>query len=214
MLNNDQVLLVEGKDDKHVVLQICKRHKMIPEFCILDKEEDGAGSGGISLFLEDIGPEILAPGRKAVGILVDANEDLTARWNAVAHRLREEHIEVPNSPEEGGTILECSPRVGIWLMPDNSSSGELEDFVSGMIPDEDPVWPLAQDYIDGIPEEDRKFTEKKSQRAKLHAWLATREDPRPMGLAIRAGDLKVDGNLSTTFAEWLRKLFKCDEPTE
>ena len=76
-----------------------------------------------------------------------------------------------------------------------------------MIPAEDPVWPRAQGYIDGIPKEDRKFTEKKTQRAKLHAWLATREDPRFMGAAIGAYDLEVDGNLSTTFADWLRQLF-------
>ena len=76
-----------------------------------------------------------------------------------------------------------------------------------MIPGDDPVWPRAQRYIEEIPETDRKFTEKKIQRAKLHAWLATREDPRLMGVAIRAGDLRVDGNLSTAFAEWLRKLF-------
>ena len=76
-----------------------------------------------------------------------------------------------------------------------------------MIPDDDPVWPLAQDYIDGIPREDRKFTEKKIQRAKLHSWLATRKEPRKLGTAIHTGDLRVDGKLSTTFADWLRKLF-------
>ena len=209
MLGNDRVLLVEGQDDKHVVLHICKRHEMIPEFCILDKEDE-AGSGGISLLLQDIGPEILAPGRKAVGILVDANEDFTARWNAVSNRLRDENIKVPDIPDPTGTLIDGTthiPRVGIWLMPDNESPGELEDFVSEMIPNGDTVWPLSQDYIDGIPETDRKFTEKKTQRAKLHAWLSTRKDPRRMGAAIGTRDLRVDGPLSITFADWLRQLF-------
>ena len=93
-------------------------------------------------------------------------------------------------------------------MPDNASGGELEDFVVRMIPDEDQVWPLSQNYIEKIPKEDRKFSEKKKLRAQLHAWLAAREDPRKMGLAIRAGDLKVNGNLSTKFLIWLTKLFK------
>lgn len=201
MDNNDRVLLVEGPNDKHVVLHLCNFHKEVPKFCILDKE-------GIEVLLEDIGSEILAPGRKAVGIVVDANDDLDARWNAVANRLREESIEVPNSPELTGTIIDSNPRVGIWLMPNNTSSGELENFVSEMIPDDDPVWPLSEDYIDGIPEKARKFTEKKILRAKIHAWLATREDPRQMGAAIRAQDLHVDGTLSTTFASWLRQLFE------
>lgn len=201
MDNNDRVLLVEGPNDKHVVRHLRNRHQAIPEFCIRDK-------GGIEGLLEDIGLEILAPSRKAIGILVDANDDLDARWNAVANRLQEESIEVPNSPELTGTIIDSNPRVGIWLMPNNTSPGELENFVSEMIPNDDPVWPLSEDYIDGIPEKARKFTEKKILRAKIHAWLATREDPRQMGVAIRAQDLHVDGPLSTTFASWLRELFE------
>ncbi len=210
MDNNDRVLLVEGQDDKHVVLQLCKFHQPMPEFCILDKEDE-AGKGGIEVLLRDIGLEILAPGRKAVGILVDANDDLDARWDAVSHRLRKENIEVPRTPEPTGTLIEGTsriPRVGIWLMPNNTSPGELENFVSEMIPDNDPVWPRSEDYIDGIPETDRKFTKKKILRAKLYAWLATREDPRQMGAAIGARDLHVDGTLSRAFANWLRQLFE------
>ena len=207
MDNNDRVLLVEGQDDKHVVLHLCNFHQPMPEFCILDKEDE-AGKGGINVLLEDIGLEILAPGRKAVGILVDADDDLNARWSAVTDRLREEKIEVPSNPEYTGTIIDSTPRVGIWLMPNNTSPGELENFVSEMIPDDDLVWPLSEDYIDGIPQADRKFTEKKILRAKIHAWLATREDPRQMGAAIGARDLHTDGTLSTAFANWLRKLFE------
>ena len=201
MLGHDCVLLVEGPDDKNVVWHLSGRHEEMPEFCILDK-------GGIRDLLDYIGIELLVPGRTALGIVVDANEDVNARWSAVADRLREEEIEVPDHPGPEGTIINGSPRVGIWLMPDNSSPGELEDFVAEMVPDHDPIWPQSRRYIDCIPEADRKFTEKKAQRARIHAWLATREDPRLMGAAIGAGDLLVDGTLSTTFAEWLRRLFR------
>lgn len=201
MDNNDRVLLVEGTDDEHVVRHLRDRHQEMPEFCI-------RGKGGIEALLEDIGLEILDPRRKAVGILVDANDDLDARWSAVANRLRAENIEVPSSPERTGTIIDSIPRAGIWLMPNNTSPGELENFVSEMIPDDDPVWPLSENYIDGIPRAHRKFTEKKILRAKIHAWLATREDPRQMGAAIGAHDLHVDGTLSTTFANWLQRLFE------
>ena len=201
MDNNDRVLLVEGADDKHVVLQLCNRHQAMPEFYIQDKD-------GITVLLEGIGSEIMAPGRKAVGILVDANDNLDARWSAVANRLRAENIEVPSSPERTGTIIDSTPRVGIWLMPNNTSPGELENFVSEMIPDDDPVWPLSENYIDGIPRAARKFTKKKILRAKIRAWLATREYPRQMGAAIGAHDLHVDGTLSTAFANWLQRLFE------
>ena len=99
------------------------------------------------------------------------------------------------------------PRVGIWLMPDNQSLGELEDFVAQMIPDNDPVWPLSQDYIDRIPEEHREFNENKTSTAEVYAWLATREDPRQMGAAIGTRDLDIDGDLCTRFTAWLDMLF-------
>ena len=201
MSGDDCVLLVEGLDDKHVVRHLSDRQEETPIICIFDK-------GGIEGLLEDIGLELQVPGRRALGIVADANEDVNARWSSVANRLREEDIEVPDYPGAEGTIINGSPRVGIWLMPDNSSSGELEDFVAEMVPDDDPIWPRARRYIDCIPEADRKFTEKKIQRARIHAWLAAREDPRRMGAAIGAHDLRVDGALSTTFAEWLRQLFR------
>ncbi len=201
MSGDDCVLLVEGLDDKHVVRHLSDRQEEMPNICIFDKD-------GIEGLLEDIGLELRVPGRRALGIVVDANEDVNARWSSVANRLREEDIKVPDYPGAEGTIINGSPRVGIWLMPDNSSSGELEDFVAEMVPDDDPIWPRARRYIDCIPEADRKFTEKKIQRARIHAWLAAREDPRLMGAAIGARDLRVDGVLSTNFTNWLQKLFQ------
>ena len=204
MDNNDRVLLVEGQDDEHVVRHLCLRSQPMPLFHIENKLN-------VDTLLDSIKQEVRVPGRKAVGILVDANDDLNARWSAVANRLREGNIEVPRTPEPTGTLIEGpsrTPRVGIWLMPDNTSPGELENFVSEMIPNDDPVWPRSQSYIDGIPKSDRKFIEKKVPRAKVHAWLATREEPRKMGAAIGARDLRVDGTLSTAFANWLRQLFE------
>ena len=198
--SSDHVLLVEGQDDKHVVRHLCHRHESTPSFSISDKDN-------ITQLLESIGPEINVSGRQAVGILVDANDDVTGRWNAIQNRLRRADIEPPLSPSPDGTIIQARPRIGIWLMPDNTSAGELEDFVTKMIPTEDPVWPLSLSYIEGIPEADRKFSEKKKLRAQLYAWLAAREDPRRMGLAIRARDLKVDGDLSKKFVAWLNELF-------
>ncbi len=205
MDNNDRVLLVEGQDDKHVVKHLYLRshsHSELP-FHIENKSN-------VNELLDSIRPEVIASDREAVGILVDANECLADRWQAVASRLKQAGLEVPRDPESAGTIINGTtrtPRVGIWLMPDNKSPGELENFVSEMIPDDDPVWPRSQCYIDGIPEGDRKFIKKKIIRAKIHAWLATREEPRKMGLAISTQDLRVDGPLNTRFAKWLQQLF-------
>ena len=48
---------------------------------------------------------------------------------------------------------------------------------------------------------------RKTRRAEVHAWLATREKPRQMGQAITARDLDVDSKLCQRFVAWLRRLF-------
>ena len=76
----DRVLLVEGPDDKHTVLNLCGVSSNMPRFSILDKE-------GKDNLLKSVRGEILAEGRVAVGIMLDANDDLKARWRSVAGRL-------------------------------------------------------------------------------------------------------------------------------
>ena len=197
-----RVLLVEGDDDKHVVrhLRDHPNHPDIPRFCILNKN-------GYPNLEAAIGLEIKAPGRLVVGILADANNFPDRRWQAIANRLRKANIEPPPALEPDGTVIEGTPRVGIWLMPDNRLTGELENFIEQLIPADDRVWPLAQTYIDGIPEADRKFSAGKIERARIHAWLAARKEPRKMGASIGYGDLDATVPLAMSFTAWLRRLF-------
>ena len=164
----------------------------MPEFEILDKK-------GYPNLEAAISPELKAPGQVAVGVLADANDHPDRRWQAISERLRRANLEPPLALEPDGTIIEGTPRVGIWLMPDNRLAGELEDFIEQLIPADDRVWPLAQTYIDGIPAADRKFSDGKIQRARIHAWLAARKEPRKMGAAVGAGDLDVTVPLAATF---------------
>ena len=195
------ILLVEGRNDKHVVWQICNRNPALPDFFISDR-------GNINAVIESIGPEFLVAGRQALGILVDTDDRPQARWDEISHQLRIYGVQPPTKPDPAGTIIpDTEPRVGIWLMPNNTDTGEIEEFVASMIPDGDPVWPMSQDYIDGLPNYEGKFADGKTLRAKIHAWLATRADPRLMGQAIGTHDLDIDGPLCRQFLAWLNRLF-------
>ena len=195
-------LIVEGSDDFHVTKHIWLRHANADlSKCISVKE-------GINNLLPAIEGEIKSPGRQALGIIVDADDDLDKQWCKLKDKLDTEGIQIPGSPGPDGTIVEGIPRVGIWVMPDNVSAGELEDFISVMIPDDDPVWPLSSDYIDSIPPDHRKFSNKKEKRAKVHAWLAARKNPIPMGLAIKECDLEINGALCQRFIRWLDNLMR------
>ena len=196
----ERILLVEGVDDKHVARHLRLQNPDMPGFCISEKE-------GFSNLRSAISPEVKVSDRTALGILVDADDDPNARWDQIVHQLQKADVEQPSRMDPDGTIVENRPRIGIWLMPDNESPGELEDFIEQLIPPRDLVWPLAQRYIDGIPEADRKFKTAKIKRARIHAWLAALADPLQMGTAIRTGDLNAKAPLAMKFTEWLRRLF-------
>lgn len=202
-------IAVEGPDDKHVVGHIASLAGLDLEFNqVID-------CGGIHGLLEAI-ETILVENRDPVGIIVDSNQFPIRRWKAVTDRLSKIGIDAPSEPDPKGTVIpetDLNPRVGIWLMPDNKSSGELEHFVAKMIPDGDPVWPRSKAYIEGIPIEHRRFGTKEIG-AKVLSWIATLEEPGFMGQAIARGDLNTDTPLCQTFTAWLNRLFADPTPSE
>ena len=195
-----KLLLVEGPDDKHVVEQL--RRKLAPNLAFCCRSTDG-----IDPLLKAIPLELRQDNRVALGTLLDANADVSARWQAIRNQLRGEGLQLPDGPEDGGTIVDGEVRVGVWLMPNNSAPGELEHFVAELVPKDDPVWPRAERYIDDIPSQHRQFSQTKTLRAKIHAWLATRQRPQMMGVAIGAGSLSSASPAAEALAGWLTALF-------
>ena len=197
-----ELLLVEGRDERHVVSKLLDRHRLQPSFEIAPKD-------GFEELRQSIYNEVNAPRRRVLGILADGNDHPDRRWQSISDQLRDADCKVPKDRCRTGTVFPGprGTRVGVWLMPDNQRRGELEDFVAEMIPGGDPTWPRAKRYIDDIPGEERKFRPNKLTRAYVHAWLAAREDPRPMGIAITAGDLLHDAPIAASFVGWLRELF-------
>ncbi len=197
-----RLLLVEGTDDEHVITKLLARHGLEKSFEIQEK-------GGFEELHASIYNEVQASGRRILGIVADANDQPVNRWKSISDKLKEANCEVPSDPGVDGSVFPGPReiRVGVWLMPDNQRPGELEDLVADMIPEEDGPWPRAQDYIDQIPEQERKFKPRKVTRAYVHAWLAAQERPRPMGSAITARDLVHDAPPAQSMVHWLRVLF-------
>ena len=196
-------MLVEGNDDFNVVWRIAEISE-IPQFHIRE-------TGGIDNLLARIENQVNVSGRRALGILVDANDNPTARWQAVSRELALSGVILPPNPDPTGTIIPAQgrlPRIGVWLWPDNRNPGELEDFIISLIPENDPIWPLSEEYIDTILARHlNKFTPGKKSRAQVHAWLSVQESPRRMGQAIEYGDLNATAPPFAAFATWLTRLF-------
>ena len=128
---SNRLLLVEGSDDQHVIRHLWERRYRQPApFQISPRD-------GIIRVIDAIRDEARVLGRQALGIVLDANDSPATRWQSISDRLASLGIQTPATPDPDGTIIASTgdiPRIGIWLMPDNRSLGELEDFVAQMIP--------------------------------------------------------------------------------
>src|SRR5262245_48268372 len=95
-----QVLLVEGPDDKHVIKNLCASHGVCGNLDI--KHGD---PGGFEWVLDDFPVRLKLPGLTALGLVLDADENVQDRWNAVRDRLRRiGYIGVPDVPDLTGFV--------------------------------------------------------------------------------------------------------------
>jgi len=202
-----RVLMVEGPDDEHVVKHICGVRQ-------LGKIEIIHPYGGKDPLLEGVGARLKESDITALGIILDADTDLHASWQAIAARLNQAgYPDVPETPSAVGTVVEAPadsllPRVGIWLMPDNQVPGILEDFLRFLVPAGDPLFAHVEQSLDSIPPGLCRFTDLKKPKARIHTWLAWQEEPgKPFGQAISASYLDPNLPVANSFAIWLQQTF-------
>lgn len=201
-------LLVEGDDDEHVLYHLLKRHKIHEQVAIKNK-------GGIENLLGTLSTELKGSGEKRVGILIDADTDIAARWQALRDRLVTfGYHTIPEAPLPDGTIIdeEGRPMVGVWLMPDNKLSGMLENFVSFLVPQGDTLWPMAEDIVQRVIGVGCRFPPTQTIKAYMHTWLAWQEEPgKPMGQAITKRFLKAEAPHAQQLMNWIRELFNLEQ---
>lgn len=198
-----QKLLVEGIDDQHVIWGLLKARDFPEVFAVEAKS-------GVENLLRVFPVQVKGSGVKAVGVVIDADVDLLGRWDSLRNAMSELGYSPPKDLPGEGVILEAEgmPRVGAWIMPDNSLPGMLEDFVGYLVPTDDHLWSHAAEVLANIPDGLAGFAAHHLSKAHIHTWLAWQEDPgTPMGLAITKKYLDPVADTAEPFIGWLQKLF-------
>ena len=168
---------------------------------------------GIEVLLTGLPARLDEPKLETLGIVVDADSDLAARWQAVRDKLMKSKYEnIPQVPPAKGWVYAPPdlPRVGVWLMPNNQLPGMLENFVAQLIPFDDVLHPKAEAVLQEIEQECLNcYTSVHRPKALIHTWLAWQKTPgMPMGQAITAKVLSYDSPLAFAFVQWLQRLFE------
>lgn len=220
-MNPVQRLLVEGDNDIHVIanLALAKGLPKIQGYETPKKFEKqfaiiGNGIDGVK---ERIPTILKTEGLTNFGIVLDADANVQAIWEAIKHILSDVGFQnLPKVPEVGGTLIfqAGKPKLGIWIMPDNQNSGYLENFLKKMIPDGDNLLLKAETIIQELMDNEwNKFSKVKRTKAEIHTWLAWQPTPgMPMGMAISANYFDCNTELATRFLTWLQAIFEFEMP--
>ncbi len=210
MIAGQNVLLVEGVDDKHVVEKLLYHANLHEHFNVRGKD-------GLPNIVKTFSLEVKASGLQRIGIIVDADLSIAERWNQVRGMLgRAGYSDVPQTPDPTGTVLEDPdlPVVGVWLMPNNIIEGMVEDFVACLVPSDDLLLPLAKAALERIHPADRPFPPQHFSKALIHTWRAWQAEPGvKMGAAIARRYLDPGAAVAATFLSWLTRMRATDFKT-
>jgi hypothetical protein len=205
-----KILLVEGKDEQYVVRHLCRAHGISQEFGTEDFETQ---DGGVERLIEHIPVRLKGSDVENVAVVLDADEDLSARWQSLRNQLSSAGFPIlPEHPEGKGTVVDFSDgfrkfRLGVWVMPDNSLSGMLETFLLHLVPKGDELLPLVDKFLESIPPRLRRY-KKREVKARIHAFLAVQEHPgRPFGQSITRHYLDPARPAALPFVHWLQRVF-------
>jgi hypothetical protein len=202
-----KILLVEGNDDEHVFKHLCGQRQV----GTLDEIKP---QGSVDQLLENFPVRLKESEIEVLGVVLDADTNLAGRWDALKQRLLDAgYTTIPAHPAPGGTILDpppntLLPRFGVWIMPDNRTTGILEDFLRFLVPPGSRLFERVESSVRAIPDQERRFSKLAEPKAIIHTWLAWQEEPgKPFGTAISAKFLDPNVPQVDVLVAWLKRLF-------
>ena len=193
-----KVLLVEGRDDFGFFLKLL-------ETIGLHNQIEVRNYGGTTRldYLQTLMRTSGWHGVTSLGISRDAESGgAQSAFQSVCNALTDEGLPVPTALLEkaGG-----NPEVSVFILPDCSSSGTLEDLLLRCVAD-DPALPCVEQYFDCLKDLEVNLQTNPS-KARIQAFLASRSEYLPfIGTAARAGCWPMDHPALDLLKTFLRNL--------
>ena len=201
-------LVVEGKDDEHVVGHLLLRHGLVDQTSPIDIV-DAESDHGVLMLAAEVKTSI----GRSVGLVIDADEDVESRVESLCNRLKDVvDIDKDEFIKCGSFVQkrkDCEGQsVGGWIMPGKGRTGKLEDFLQDLIPADDKMLDVATNAVSSAKEVGAPFPEKDEMKALIHVWLGLQECPgKPMGLAVKCKYFDSKTDMAVAFVDWVRSVF-------
>ncbi|MGD0354517.1 MAG: DUF3226 domain-containing protein [Dehalococcoidia bacterium] len=180
-INARKLVVVEGAEEERFLYALMKHLDMV--------DVEVRGMGGKSEWSNKLKALKQTPGFGNVvslGLIRDADTDATGTFTSMVNALRSVQLPMPNKPLERAEGTGGLPATVVLVLPHDSCNGMLEDVCLRSIV-KDQAYSCMESYFDCIQSR-LKVLPKIMAKAKIHAFLATREEPdKRLGEAAEKG---------------------------
>lgn len=213
MDNRKSLLLVEGKSETYLIGELCP-------LCGIDINFETVSEDSITTLKTSLKTRLKSTNEyNKIWVIIDADTNFESAWqsirdilmrsgkySAVQHKtpmLQEGFIV---SPDDANDIT-----IGVWIMPNNTDIGMLEDFLISLIECNDTLYEKATNIVEEIEttraEHSNLYKSVHKSKAVIHTWLAWHDEPgESLGTAIKKKLFSTDKELCLRFTEWLKAL--------
>jgi hypothetical protein len=205
-------MIVEGWDDLHSVVSLMRAYVEWPREEPRWPVHIHMGNGAEDILSDGVIPTYLKASKiKTFGIMLDADEKAHGRYASVRNICKESFPTLPADLSGEGVVVENDEklRLGVWIMPDNSSNGSTETFLRCLVPEKSlALWNHAESSVKRAEELGAVFTKNNWDKACLNTWLAWQDPPdQTPGLALRKKILDPHCETAASFIAWFKKLY-------
>ena len=209
-MEKENILLVEGPDDRSAITGLMTKHGVSPNFNFVVATGIDNLLQKLDLYLKN------AAAYGMIGVVVDADKDIDARWQQLRDRLMKTgKYSCKKMPlADGGMIIEAEEpeqdaKIGIWIMPDNKYRGALENFLLEMVPKDDELMVEVENELVRLETNNvKRYRDIDRNKAKVHTFLAWEENPgTSLYTAIVSRILNPDADVAKLFIVWIKSLY-------
>jgi hypothetical protein len=151
------------------------------------------------------------PGVQTIGVMLDADTSPKGRYSSLRSICLNMFPGLPADLPYGGLIAHNAERkrLGIWIMPDNSSDGSLETFLKHLVPPDAVVlWNHAISSAAAARGMGAGCRDPHIEKSNLFTWLAWQDPPgQKPGLALTKKVLDPHSPSAASFVKWFKDLY-------
>ena len=207
------ILIVEGNDDKFSVIGLMEHHtdwsnkpEEWPVWVEVGKSvEEILAKGYLTV-------EIKATNVKVLGVMLDADDNPQGRYQRIKNMCTPLFPTLPNELPQTGLVVDNADekRLGVWIMPDNTSNGDLETFLKYLVPTEkEHLWLMACESVERAVAVGAECRVCHYPKANLYTWLSWQDPPgQSPGIALSSKILDPKAPYSEPFVRWFKDLYK------